>query len=489
MDKVYIFTSDTAADRFEDFDRHFFDTDDAISVPMPLSSCYIPESLSKIEFMKAAVSWEKKYKCREGCCEHYYKDWVKFGDNLKAAEDRGKKIIVVHGQEADSMLLLYSVSAWLKGDMYHLDLTPEGFAPGGLRETNNENRVDLLRDDETVRQYDPAVFDAEDLGITDRIPELIGTEKLATPEERKAWREIWNHWGGEDAGDFPILVDQHGELFHPYSTYLNTSIFNNTPKDVPITVLELHNAVMRDHPQVYELVVLDRIRAMIEQRQIKLVKKSEVFIDWEVIQYKTDIASRWNYFQDLDYLQHFAQYAGKKITLSKEDIEAENERENQDCRDLWGKGHLYHEEKKRSREERDLRMLIKWAGAFNDDWGWYHLMEVMVTKIEMMVEYMRNWSPFASGPVRADQMQRAIDLMKVCIDWGGQYDYKHEEDEDNYFDSEHFIHYVNTRNANRFPSPDYDGHNFWCEAQRIRFDKAWNILWEMFRTKMLTWED
>lgn len=282
MDKVYIFPSDTVSDRFEDFNCHFFDTDDSISVPMPLSSCYIPESLSKIEFMKAAVSWELKNKFRESCCEHYYKDWVNFGDYIRDAEDEGKKIIVVHGQEADSVLLLYSVSAWLKGDIYHLDLTPEGFVPDGMRETNDEDWVDS--DDETVRQYDPAVFDAEDLGITDRIPELIGTEKIATPEERKAWREIWNHWGGEDARDFPILVDQHGELFHPYATYLNASIFNNTPKDIPITVLDLHNAVMRDHPQVDELVVLDRIRAMIDQRQIKLVKKSRAFIDWEVTQ-------------------------------------------------------------------------------------------------------------------------------------------------------------------------------------------------------------
>ena len=30
---------------------------------------------------------------------------------------------------------------------------------------------------------------------------------------------------------------------------------------------------------------------------------------------------------------------------------------------------------------------------------------------------------------------------------------------------------------------------FWCEAQRLRFDKAWNLLWEMFRTKLLSWED
>ncbi len=66
---------------------------------------------------------------------------------------------------------------------------------------------------------------------------------------------------------------------------------------------------------------------------------------------------------------------------------------------------------------------------------------------------------------------------------------KHAEDEGDYFDAKNFSHYVNVRNASRFPSPDHDGHDFWSEAQRIRFDKEWNILWEMFRTKLLTWED
>lgn len=86
-------------------------------------------------------------------------------------------------------------------------------------------------------------------------------------------------------------------------------------------------------------------------------------------------------------------------------------------------------------------------------------------------------------------MERAISLMEIIIDWGGESEYAHSEDENDYFDAKHFSPYVNMRNRKRFPSPDYDGRNFWCKAQRVRFDKAWNILWEMLRTKMLTWED
>ena len=102
---------------------------------------------------------------------------------------------------------------------------------------------------------------------------------------------------------------------------------------------------------------------------------------------------------------------------------------------------------------------------------------------------MRNWSPIANGRVYADQMERAIALIDIVIAWGGQYDYPHSEDEDDYFDAAHFAHYVNLSNQDKYPAPDYDGHHFWCESQRVRFTKAWNILWEMLRTRLITWDD
>ena len=119
-------------------------------------------------------------------------------------------------------------------------------------------------------------------------------------------------------------------------------------------------------------------------------------------------------------------------------------------------------------------------------------MSAMHTKLEMMEDYMRHWSHIVNGPVYADQIQRAIRLIEVCLVWGGQDDYKlkpGEPEDAEYLNPEHFPHYVNVNNAFRFPSPDYDCHHFWSEAQRIRFDKAWNILWEMLRTKMISWED
>lgn len=116
-------------------------------------------------------------------------------------------------------------------------------------------------------------------------------------------------------------------------------------------------------------------------------------------------------------------------------------------------------------------------------------MSVMKVKLGMMAEYMREWSYIADGSVYADQMERAIRLMEVILDYGGESEYRRDEGNEPCFDSEHFSRYVNFRNRERFTGPDCDGHNFWCDAQRLRFIKAWNILWEMFRTKLLDWDD
>ena len=135
-------------------------------------------------------------------------------------------------------------------------------------------------------------------------------------------------------------------------------------------------------------------------------------------------------------------------------------------------------------------MLIKWAKTFNSNWGWYHLLEVMKAKLEMMADYMRKWTPIADGPLYAAQMERAISLIEIIVDRGGQNDYKSAPGEENViFKAKNFIHYVNLRNKNRFPAPQFDDYSVWCEPQRVRFCKAWHLLWRIFQTRLLTWED
>lgn len=296
---------------------------------------------------------------------------------------------------------------------------------------------------------------------------------------RDGFREIWMHWGGEDAQDCPILINQFGGLFHPYRTYLYSDVFENVSKKEPKSIAKIVGKILEAHPQLSDIYILNTIVKMADEGMIKWVEKDETNpLRSLVQQYKYDVEGEWNSYPR-EFLYHFAEVCGKKIHLSEDELKAEFLRARKDSDDMFCQGHLARVDRAKKREQWRDRLVVQWAAALNDNWGWYHLMSVMKVKLGMMVEYMRHWSPVANGPVYADQMERAISLMEVILDWGG-------ESECN---AKHFSRYVNFKNRKRFPSLDYDGHHFWCEAQRLRFDKAWNLLWEVFRTKLLTWDD
>lgn len=312
---------------------------------------------------------------------------------------------------------------------------------------------------------------------------------MVTQKMRTQYYEVWKSWGGEDALGSPVLVSQFGTFFHPYRTYLYSDVFDATPKDQPKTIGDICKEIYAKHPQIGQDVIYDAVTRMADAGMIKWVKKIESNpLHHQLQQHKYDVEGEWNEYPR-DYLHQFAHECGKKITLSEDELKAEFFRDHKDYEDMFCQGHLARADRAKLRQQWDDRLLVTWASAFNENWGWYHLMSVMRVKLEMMVEYMRHWSYIANGPVYADQMERAIRLMKVILDWGGESEYKHTEKENNYFDAKHFSRFVNFKNRKRFPSPDYDGHHFWCKAQRLRFDKAWNLLWEMFRTKLLTWDD
>lgn len=254
MERIYVCSSMKVHDTFDPFMEMSGEV-----YPVPLNLHYIPEALNEIEMMKVAVSWNRP---------ELYARSVSFDGSVVDADlstfwRRMKlwttvddlRIIIVHGQDANSRLLLYTMTSLLDCDIYHIDVTPD-------------DRVNMHQEDEYVRQYDPKISNVED--VTPEMAEkLIGKEKLVTVEERDAYREIWSHWGGEDTRNFPILVDQYGMLFHPYDTYLNDSIFKHTPKDNAAAIGEIAHAVAEDHPQVSMAIITDHIVKMANQRQIK----------------------------------------------------------------------------------------------------------------------------------------------------------------------------------------------------------------------------
>ena len=444
-----------------------------IQYPVPTNLHYLPEALTDVEMMKAAISWHKP---NSYPVANLYQDLMKF---IEAVNKWSEYDIVTvwHAEDVDSRLLLYLIATSLKSKLYSIDITPSA-----------ERHEWEPYDDDYERFIEVRVFNNGDVPVA-TITRNSYQPHIITQKMRDEFYEIWKHWGGEDAQDCPILVNQFGGLFHPYRTYLYSEVFEYVSKDMPTSVGKIAGRILEKHPQLSDNYVLNTVVKMADEGMIKWVEKDEANLLHSLVQqYKFDVEGEWNRYPR-DFLYQFVNDCGKKITLSEDEMKAEFLRGRKDSDDMFCQGHLARADRAKKREQWEDRLVIQWAAAFNENWGWYHLMSVMKVKLGMMVEYMRHWSPVANGPVYADQMERAISLMEVILDWGGESEYKHAEKGNDYLDAKHFSRYVNFKNRKRFPSPDYDDHHFWCKAQRLRFDKAWNLLWEMFRTKLLTWND
>ncbi|MBR5035015.1 MAG: hypothetical protein IKX71_06885 [Bacteroidales bacterium] len=131
----------------------------------------------------------------------------------------------------------------------------------------------------------------------------------------------------------------------------------------------------------------------------------------------------------------------------------------------------------------------RWRMAFNEDWDYEYLLEVIRAKLETMERYNRHLSYAANGPYYANQIQCAQKMMDIIKAKGGEKDYEYELEDDWQPKPESFKHYVNMRNRARIPSTNYHGEIFWSEPQRLRFDKAWMLFWKILSERMMTWGD
>ena len=444
-----------------------------IQYPIPANLHYLPAALTDIEMMKTAISWHnpESYPVAD-----LYQDLMTFIDtvNKGLAYD---KVVVWHAEDADSRLLLYLITYTYKHRFYVINVTPE-----------DHQYKWKVNDDGNEQFEDVKVYLDRDVEI-DSITRNSFRPRMVTQKTRNEFYEVWKSWGGEDAMDSPVLVSQFGTFFHPHRTYLYQDVFASTLKDRPRSIDAICNEIYTKHPQISDDYIYGTVVQMANAGLIKWVNKEDNDKRCHLLQqYKYDVEGEWNQYPR-EFLHDFAEMCGKKIKLSEDDLKAEFLRERKDCDDMFCKGRLARDERAKKRKHWQDHLIIQWAAAFNENWGWYHLMSVMKVKLGMMVEYMRYWSPIVNGPVYADQMERAIRLMEIILDWGGESEYKRNEEGESCFDAEHFSRHVNFRNRNRFASPCCCSCDFWCDAQRLRFEKAWNILWEMFRTQMLLWED
>ena len=129
----------------------------------------------------------------------------------------------------------------------------------------------------------------------------------------------------------------------------------------------------------------------------------------------------------------------------------------------------------------------KWKQAFNDDWDYEYLLLFIRAKLETMERYNLHLSYVVNGPYYGHQIRQAINMIDIILEEGGSSDYTEEVDNKPKPDS--FQHYVNMKNRTRIPRPNDHGLLFWSEAQKLRFDKAWMLLWKILSEQMMSWGD
>lgn len=122
----------------------------------------------------------------------------------------------------------------------------------------------------------------------------------------------------------------------------------------------------------------------------------------------------------------------------------------------------------------------KWERAFCDDWHYEYMLVHIRAKLETMEQYNLHLSYCANRSYYGHRIGTAIKMIDIIMVQGGEY-----EDIER---PETFRHRVNMRNRHRIPQYDSE-HVFWSDAQHLRFDKAWMLLWKILAECSMAWGD
>ena len=205
-----------------------------IQYPVVTNLHYLPEAMTDVELMKTAISWHKPNSYPTA---NLYQDLMDFTETVNK-EPKYDKVIVWHAEDANSRLLLYLIANTIKSKLYSIDITPAA-----------EKQEWELYDEGCERFIEARVFYEGDVPIS-TITRSNYHPQIVTQKMRNAYREIWNRWGGEDAQDSPILVNQFGGFFHPYRTYLYSDVFEYVTKTEPTSTARIVAKILEKHPQL-----------------------------------------------------------------------------------------------------------------------------------------------------------------------------------------------------------------------------------------------
>ena len=132
-----------------------------------------------------------------------------------------------------------------------------------------------------------------------------------------------------------------------------------------------------------------------------------------------------------------------------------------------------HKERQRIKEKEFKEL------SYIDDYNGESILLVLKKKLEWQAEYFENFGHCESNPYKAARMRLCCRLIDI-ICWGGlTKEYQRS-----------FRKYVNTRNAKRFENvPTWNMPYLHGEKQKLRYQKAYALLFRTLYNNILTWWD
>ena len=132
-----------------------------------------------------------------------------------------------------------------------------------------------------------------------------------------------------------------------------------------------------------------------------------------------------------------------------------------------------HKERQRIKEEEFKEL------SYINDYNGESILLVLKKKLEWQAEYFENFGHCESDPYKAARMRLCCRLIDI-ICWGGlTKEYQRS-----------FRKYVNTRNAKRFENvPTWNMSYLYGEKQKLRYQKAYALLFRTLYNNILTWWD
>ena len=173
--------------------------------------------------------------------------------------------------------------------------------------------------------------------------------------------------------------------------------------------------------------------------------------------------------------------------MTEEERQVERERLDKEWEEKdknWGKGPVHGMEREdwnayvgaHDRQKHDMIMReLPWGG----DYDWSDISQILKFKIERMIEYWEQFGHCRNGRYVVSTMRTACHLIEIVLKDGNESG-----------NCEHFPYRVNPRNADRFKIfHDHKGLICKGDKQRVRYNKAYCILFKYLEFHMHNWWD